>query len=166
MRLQAVVVAVLIGLAGCGGGDDQLDREQLVPKGMRRTTVTTRDATTEVKTQTAPPALDPPPAHGTTVTPPPPALDAAVAEPPAQTEAPAAGAFVVQAGAFRQSTTAEGLVAKLLELGIVARVETAQVGGGTFHRVVVPGLADRVAADALTARLKQELGIDAVVRTP
>ena len=183
MKLQAVFVAALIGFAGCGGGDDQLDREQLVPQGMRRTTVTARDARTETgartetdtKTQTTPPAREPAapasqtePVATTATVAAAPVTDVAVAEPPAETVTPVAngGAFVVQAGAFKQPTTAEGVVAKLRGLGVAARIEAAQVGGNTFHRVVVPGLADRAAADAMVARLKQELGIDAVVRTP
>jgi cell division septation protein DedD len=164
-----MVVAALLGLVGCGGGDDQLDREQLVPKGMRRTTVTASDARTGANLPTAAPAREP--ATESVANPP----DVAetpteqLAAPPAELAAPpavATAAFVVQAGAFKQPATAEGVVAKLRGLGITALIETVQVRGVTFHRVVVPGLADRAAADALAARLKQELGIDAVVRTP
>jgi cell division protein FtsN len=186
MRWQAVLVAALIGLAGCGGHDDQLDREQLVPKGMRRTTVTAHDARTQTPAPPAPAARAPEvaaPEVGNLATaaadsvadfevaaaadleaaadlPPEAAVSAPAAAPPA------AGAYVVQAGAFKQMATAEGVAAKLEGLGLAARIETVEASAGMLHRVVVPGLADRAAAVALAARLKQELGIDAVVRSP
>jgi cell division protein FtsN len=188
MRWQAVVMAASIGLAGCGGHDDQLDREQLVPKGMRRTTVTAHDARTQTSAPPAPAAREPETAVVETAMPEPATeaadsladlevaaaadLEAAGALPPAAAVSPpaaappAAGAFVVQAGAFKQMTTAEGVAAKLEGLGLAARIESVQASAGTLHRVVVPGLADRAAAVALAARLKQELGIDAVVRSP
>jgi cell division septation protein DedD len=188
-----VAALACLVLAGCGGKDDQLDREQLVPQGMRRTTVTTHDIRTETAdgTEVTPrtaPATPPAPAPEAAAAgagdagaglPIEPAADFAAEAPAAEPvapdsaavpaippAAPPAGAFVVQAGAFKQLATAEGVVEKLRGLEIAARIEATQAGGATLHRVVVPGLADRAAADALVARLEQELGIDAVVRTP
>jgi cell division protein FtsN len=192
MRLQTLVVVALCGLAGCGGKDDQLDREQLVPQGMRRTTVTAHDART-----TPAPAATPAPRPA----PPAPADSASIAEdeplvapapddsssaadvalvddevladdtaPPIAAPAAAAqsptGRFVVQAGAYKQRATAEGVAGKVQALGVTTRLETVETGSGTLHRVLVPGLADRAAADTLVARLKQDLGIDAAVRKP
>lgn len=196
MRLQTLVLVVLCGLAGCGGDDDPLDREQLVPQGMRRTTVTAHDARTtpappSAAAVTRQPAASPAdsaavPARDDLVTHEPatiaeadslpvadqiPAdepLPAGDAAPPAA--APAAqsstGRFVVQAGAYRERATAEGVADKVEALGVTTRLETVETGSGTLHRVLVPGLVDRTAAEALVLRLKQELSIDAAVRKP
>ena len=43
--------------------------------------------------------------------------------------------FLIQAGAFRGSTEAEALKAKIAMTGELARVETAQINGRTVHRV-------------------------------
>lgn len=50
--------------------------------------------------------------------------------PPAATER-----FVLQAGAFRSSSDAESLRARIALSGLVARVETAQIDGDTVYRV-------------------------------
>lgn len=50
--------------------------------------------------------------------------------PPAATER-----FVLQAGAFRSSSDAEALRARIALSGLVARVETAQIDGDTVYRV-------------------------------
>ncbi|WP_374603382.1 SPOR domain-containing protein [Arenimonas sp.] len=57
--------------------------------------------------------------------------------PPATEPAPAAdGArFLIQAGAFRSSSDAEALKARIALTGEVARVEPAQIEGGTIYRV-------------------------------
>lgn len=175
----------LLALAGCGGGEDPPDREQLVPKGMRRTTVTAqdagnRDAGNRVATATesttpvaAPPEAEPAKADtpAIEIAPEPPAVAAPDADPasiaPSPAEvAPAAtpGTWTVQAGAFTRAETAAGVVDKLRGAGIAAAVETADVGGTTYRRVVVNGLADRAAADALAARLKAEFALNALVR--
>lgn len=56
---------------------------------------------------------------------------------PAPAPAPAAAAerFVLQAGAFRSSSDAESLRARIALSGLVARVETAQIDGDTVYRV-------------------------------
>lgn len=50
--------------------------------------------------------------------------------PPAATER-----YVLQAGAFRSSSDAESLRARIALSGLVARVETAQIDGDTVYRV-------------------------------
>ncbi len=170
----------LLALAGCGGGEDPPDREQLVPKGMRRTTVTAQDAghhvTTATETTAPVAALPEAGSPEVAVTLEPPAVEpaaetapdvepASVAPSPAE-DAPAAtpGTWTVQAGAFTRAETAAGVVDKLRGAGIAAAVETADVGGTTYRRVVVNGLADRAAAEALAARLKAEFALNALVR--
>lgn len=197
MKLATLVVLV-IGLAGCTNQDDNLDRERLVPQGMRRTTVTIDDLHAQAAPSAAEPAEPAPmvaadedsmsmtPAVGDSgwagepgpaaelappddpqtaqdlASSPEPASPAAGSKP----DAASAGAFVVQAGAYKQSATADALAARLQAAGIAARVEPVTTAAGTLHRVVVPGFADRESAQALVARLKQELGVDAAVRTP
>ncbi len=170
-------VLALVVLAGCGGADDPPDREQLVPQGMRRTTVTAQDAGTRVTTatETATPAAAPPkaetPEAAAAVAPEPPTVappddgQASVAPAPAEIPAEASpGSWTVQAGAFTRAETAAGVADTLRRAGIAATVETADVGGTTYRRVVVNGLADRAAADALVARLKGEFAMNALVR--
>ncbi len=168
-------VLALVVLAGCSGADDPPDRELLVPKGMRRTTVTAQDAghLATAATETATPVTPPPeieaPEPAATPEPPtavPPDVEtASVAPTPAEVPAAATpGTWTVQAGAFTRTETASGVVDKLRGAGIAAAVETADVGGTTYRRVVVHGLADRAAADALVARLKGEFALNALVR--
>jgi len=62
-------------------------------------------------------------------------------EAPATTPDPAPAApvaaerYVLQAGAFRSSSDAESLRARIALSGLVARVETAQIDGDSVHRV-------------------------------
>lgn len=69
--------------------------------------------------------------------------------------------YLIQAGAFRSSADAEALKARIALTGEVARVESAQIDGGTIYRV---RLGPYPNAGSL-ARAKQALGshgIDAV----
>lgn len=52
--------------------------------------------------------------------------------PPTSSEGPR---YLIQAGAFRGSTEAEALKAKIALTGEIARVEVAQINGNTVHRV-------------------------------
>lgn len=83
---------------------------------------------------------------------------------PADTAVPATAdsvRYLIQAGAFRSAADAEALKARIALTGEVARVESAQVEGGTIHRV---RLGPYPNAGSL-ARAKQALdshGIEAV----
>ena len=69
--------------------------------------------------------------------------------------APAEGPhYVIQAGAFRGSSEAEALKAKIALTGEVARVEVAQINGNTVHRVRMgpyPNAASLAAAKSALA---------------
>jgi cell division protein FtsN len=58
--------------------------------------------------------------------------DATPTAPAASNEGPR---YLIQAGAFRGSTEAEALKAKIALTGEIARVEVAQINGNTVHRV-------------------------------
>ena len=58
--------------------------------------------------------------------------DVAPTAPTASSEGPR---YLIQAGAFRGSTEAEALKAKIAMTGEIARVEVAQINGNTVHRV-------------------------------
>jgi cell division protein FtsN len=63
---------------------------------------------------------------------------AEAAAPPAEEPAPDAAEgprYLIQAGAFRSSEDAEALKARIALTGEIARVESAQIEGGTIYRV-------------------------------
>ena len=63
---------------------------------------------------------------------------AEAAAPPAADPAPEAAdgpRYLIQAGAFRSSGDAEALKARIALTGEIARVESAQIQGGTIYRV-------------------------------
>lgn len=60
------------------------------------------------------------------------AADSAIAASLAGNDAPR---YLIQAGAFRGSTEAEALKARIALTGEIARVEVAQINGNTVHRV-------------------------------
>ncbi|MEN1941941.1 SPOR domain-containing protein [Luteimonas sp. MJ246] len=66
-----------------------------------------------------------------------PQAPAATTTPPAAASAPAAdGArYILQAGSFASNSDAEALKARIAMLGLVARVETAEIEGRAMHRV-------------------------------
>lgn len=55
--------------------------------------------------------------------------------PPTATATNEGPRYLIQAGAFRGSTEAEALKAKIAMTGEIARVEVAQINGNTVHRV-------------------------------
>ena len=62
--------------------------------------------------------------------------EAAKPQPPATPETAADGPrYLIQAGAFRSSSDAEALKARIALTGEVARVEAAEIQGGTIYRV-------------------------------
>lgn len=86
-----------------------------------------------------------------------PALAQAEAAQPADAGVPDAAdsvRYLIQAGAFRSSTDADALKARIALTGEVARVESAQIEGGTLYRV---RLGPYPNASALAAA-KQALG--------
>jgi len=86
----------------------------------------------DAATPAAPPATRPP------AQPPAPAQPApATPTPTATAPAPATdGArYILQAGSFASNSDAEALKARIAMLGLVARVETAEIDGRTMHRV-------------------------------
>jgi cell division protein FtsN len=66
-----------------------------------------------------------------------PALAQAEAEKPADATVPATETvrYLIQAGAFRSSADAEALKARIAMTGELARVESAEIAGGTIYRV-------------------------------
>jgi len=86
-----------------------------------------------------------------------PALAQAEAQAPADAVVPANAEtvrYLIQAGAFRSSSDAEALKARIALTGELARVESAEIAGGTIYRVRLGPYAN---ASALAAA-KQTLG--------
>ncbi|MCL7462787.1 SPOR domain-containing protein [Pseudomonas sp. NW5] len=108
--------------------------------------------------------VSPPPARPA---PPPPAPPPArpAAPPPAPAAAPASSnqRFVVQAGAFSTREQAESTRARLLLIGQDARIESGQVNGRTWHRVVVGPFGNRQQADSAQRQLGTN-GLNGVVQ--
>lgn len=110
-----------------------------------------------------PPRPAPPPPPPSTPPPPPRPVT-----PPAPAPAPAAPAaasqrFVVQAGAFSTREQAESTRARLLLIGQDARIESGQVNGRTWHRVVVGPFGNRQQADSAQRQLGAN-GLSGVVQ--
>ena len=64
--------------------------------------------------------------------------------------------YLLQAGAFERAADAENLKARIALAGEAARVETADVGGKTLHRVRLgPYTGEKVAAAAKRALAEQ-----------
>ncbi|MCQ4346356.1 SPOR domain-containing protein [Pseudomonas stutzeri] len=97
------------------------------------------------------PAPVPAPAATTAQTPPP-------ASPAPQPAAQPTARYYLQVGSFANHDQAESARVRLLLLGQDARIESGQVGGKTWHRVVVGPFASRSQADGA----KQQLGANGV----
>jgi DedD protein len=91
----------------------------------------------------------------------------AAAEPAAAPTLPAnrAGAYVVQAGAFKAEEEANKLRDRLRNGGVAAFVEKSGDGETAFWRVRAGPYADRGGADAAVATLKQKFQVAAIVKT-
>ena len=102
------------------------------------------------------------------LTPPPAAKPAARAAAPrtadAARQAAAGGTFALQLGSFRNLDNARALSARVEALGYAPVLESAVVGGQTYHRVVVTGLPDRAAASRTGEKLRAELGVTYLIR--
>ena len=94
------------------------------------------------------------------------------AKPAAESAAPAptlpanrAGAYVVQAGAFKAEDEANKLRDRLRNGGVAAFVEKSSDGETTFWKVRAGPYADRGGADAAVTTLKQKFQVAAIVKT-
>jgi len=76
-----------------------------------------------------------------------------------------AGAYVVQAGAFKAEDEANKLRDRLRNGGVAAYVEKSSDGETTFWKVRAGPYADRGGADAAVAALKQKFQVTAIVKT-
>lgn len=86
----------------------------------------------------------------------------AEAQAPAPEAAPSDGPrFLIQAGAFRSSSDAEALKARIALTGEIARVETADVDGATLYRVRL-GPYPNAASLAAAKRALGDHGIEAL----
>ena len=83
--------------------------------------------------------------------------------PPAAPSQPANTRFVVQAGSFGSREQAESARARLILLGQDARIESGEVGGRTWHRVVVGPFSSRQQADSAQKQLAAG-GVSGVVQ--
>ena len=83
--------------------------------------------------------------------------------PPAAPSQPASTRFVVQAGSFGSREQAESARARLILLGQDARIESGEVGGRTWHRVVVGPFSSRQQADSAQKQLAAG-GVSGVVQ--
>ena len=116
----------------------------------------------------APPPATTPPETKAIEPPSPPETEAAPAPktttPPATTKAdskaaaaPKSGSVILQVGAFNDAATAQNLATRLKGKGYAAFVFTA-TSGPLPHKVRVGPMADKAAADKVSARLKKEEG--------
>ena len=72
------------------------------------------------------------------------------------------GTYLLQAGSFRQAGDAEQLKARLALIGIVAKIQTVNVGETTWHRVHIGPVNGARKADELRNHLADN-GIDSLV---
>ncbi|MFT3793064.1 MAG: SPOR domain-containing protein [Rudaea sp.] len=93
------------------------------------------------------------------------AKSAATAAPAATLPTNRAGAYVVQAGAFKSEDEANRLRDRLRGGGVAAFVEKSNDGETTFWKVRAGPYADRGGADAAVATLKQKFQLAAIVKT-
>lgn len=77
---------------------------------------------------------------------------------PAPTPTPAAsadaGRYILQAGSSRNAVDAERLRASLALQGMVARIQTVNINGETWHRIRVGPFGSRTEADAARRQLR------------
>ncbi|MDX2474800.1 MAG: SPOR domain-containing protein [Candidatus Krumholzibacteria bacterium] len=75
-----------------------------------------------------------------------------------------AGTFSLQLGSFRSAENARAEAERIAALGHSVVVEVASLGGQTYHRVVLRGLADRNEAERLGENIRSQLGITYLIR--
>jgi DedD protein len=76
---------------------------------------------------------------------------------------PGNGGWVIQLGSFSSMENADSLRARLIVGGFQAFVSPLQVDGKQSFRVRVSGGKDRVAAEAMRSRLREELGYSGMI---
>lgn len=175
--IQFLLVAVLAsGLWGCGGQEEAppaahtSQTQALVPDSVVQgeeaepVEVPAEAPMDVVEPQTKAPAE---PKNAEPVAP----VEAVVVEVPAQAESiPATpialgdGIFSLQLGSYTVASFAEEKAAQLRDLGYPGTVEEAEVGGQSYHRVFIRGLADRQSAEKLGEDLHTQLGLSYLIR--
>ncbi len=103
-----------------------------------------------------PPPLPPPQQTEQTRITPPPAPRPLVTTRPSSA---VAGSYMLQIGSFRRTSDADSQKAKLALLGVQARINTAQVNGVTYHRVVSGPYPSKQAAEQARGNLSSN-GLD------
>lgn len=81
---------------------------------------------------------------------------------PEQPATPAGGSYLIQAGSFRSADDAEALKARLAMLGMVARIQSVNVNGESWHRVRLGPYDTARAADNARRELSEE-GFESIV---
>jgi len=112
--------------------------------------------------QAKPRAGDEPGAPAAAITASPPVAVAPPSSPAVDTKGDDRASYLLQAGAYRSSSDAEGMKAKLALIGFEARVLTAEVNGQTMYRVRVGPYAQLDTMNRARARLAEN-GIEASV---
>ncbi len=74
------------------------------------------------------------------------------------------GTYSLQLGSFRSAENARAEAERIAALGHAPVVEVASLGGQTYHRVVLRGLADRNEAERLGENIRSQLGITYLIR--
>ena len=74
------------------------------------------------------------------------------------------GDYILQLGYFQNADNARRQADRIVALGHRPSIEVSNLGGQTYHRVVLTGLPDHSAASALGERIHAELGITYLVR--
>lgn len=74
------------------------------------------------------------------------------------------GAYSLQLGSFRQEANAKRQAARLRERGHAVQIEVAVLGGQTYHRVFLHGIADRDTARRLGEKIHRELDLAYLIR--
>ncbi len=159
-------------LAGCGGQDEPEPEarpasQAMVPAGTDTTAVDT--AVADVLTDPQNPGTSetdavPTDAPEATLHEP---LRAETAEPVAHSRTKVTagtGEYSLQLGSFRSAANARAEVERIAAFGHTTEVEVATLGGQTYHRVVLRGLADRAAAERLGEDISSQLGITYLIR--
>lgn len=159
---------VLLAAVGCGGDKDKdqaegLPARDLVPGAVQLGDTAATDPAALAAPYAAEPAaapaaeaLVPPPATGPRREPPRTADQARLAVP--------GGTYSLQLGSFLSLDNARSLGARVEALGYAPVLESAVVGGQTYHRVLLRGLADRTEASRTGERLRSELGVTYLIR--